>query len=297
MELFNGSSTVQASWHYIHAALTDKLVMNSHSNLERSGYVLVNDDDEHGQLVKSKEQRDSMISAGLKRKHPQEIQFIEVPLLTIDMFVKEQGLKEVDIIKVDAEGSDVQVIEGAVETITSAGVKVITFECTDCLVRAKYESFFQKVDEAFGFDCYLHGINQIVVKMTGGCWDYGIDIVKPTDCIKLRKCPYYLRSKTASQWAVGAIDSNAYCIHRTRAPVLHGLVDELSLHHFADVEQKGHFLKDAFISAGDVDFTYSQNYSNWQFRRDQKNLVWYHRMYGRDIVSGDKLDLLNPAFG
>jgi FkbM family methyltransferase len=302
-EFYNDSTRVHASWTYIHAALTSKLLPRQQSGSQgdhkhhRIGYFKV-DDNEHGQLVQDPMERDQMIAEGLKKRRPENIQFIEVPLLTIDVFVQEQGLSTVDVIKVDAEGSDIEVIQGGFETILNKDVKVITFECTDCLIKERYEPFFQMIDEQYGFDCYLHGINQIVVKMTGDCWDYSREFYKPR-CKHVRKCPYYLHKKNDHQWSRGAIDSNAYCIHRSRAAVLHGLVENIALYHYVDEKKRGHFLKDAFLSVDEVDFLYSQNLSDWSFRRTGKNktMIWYHRMYGRDIRSGEKYDMIIPEIG
>ncbi len=292
-EFFNDSTTVNASWSYIHSALTNKILFKEGN---RVGYFKV-DDNEHGSLVQDPAVRDKMIADGLKQKHPEQVRFVEVPVTTIDVFVQEKGLKIVDIIKVDAEGSDTEVIQGGMDTILNKEVKVITFECSECLVREKYEPFFRLMDDN-GFDCFLHGINQIVLKMTGNCWDYNKNFVKPS-CKFFRKCPYYLHHKNDQRWTREAIDSNAYCIHRSRAAVLHSLVENLALYHYVKEEKRGHFLKDAFLSVDEVDFKYTQNLSDWSFRKSgkHKNLIWYHRMYGRDIRSGQKYDTIIPDMG
>lgn len=45
------------------------------------------------------------------------IDIIEVQVTTIDAFCKEQGLKKINLIKVDVEGFETEVIKGAIETL------------------------------------------------------------------------------------------------------------------------------------------------------------------------------------
>ena len=44
--------------------------------------------------------------------------FVEVPLRRLDSIVEDLGLKRVDVIKIDAEGAEIQVLNGGVKTIT-----------------------------------------------------------------------------------------------------------------------------------------------------------------------------------
>jgi len=44
-------------------------------------------------------------------------QFVEVPMTTLDAFIAEQGIKQVDTLKLDVEGAELYVIRGAHETI------------------------------------------------------------------------------------------------------------------------------------------------------------------------------------
>ena len=53
------------------------------------------------------------------------INTIKVPIITIDHFVKEQNINNVDIIKIDVEGYGAKVINGAVNTIKMFKPKII----------------------------------------------------------------------------------------------------------------------------------------------------------------------------
>ena len=50
---------------------------------------------------------------------------IEVPVVTLDDFFKVRGLPKVDILKIDAEGWDMEVLKGAVKTAAEADVVLI----------------------------------------------------------------------------------------------------------------------------------------------------------------------------
>jgi hypothetical protein len=47
---------------------------------------------------------------------------IEVPVVALDDFFKERGLPKIDILKIDAEGWDLEVLKGATNTATQADV-------------------------------------------------------------------------------------------------------------------------------------------------------------------------------
>jgi FkbM family methyltransferase len=52
----------------------------------------------------------------------------EVQLITLDEFVKEQGLGRINLLKIDVEGVDLNVVKGAKKTIDQGLVDVIHFE-------------------------------------------------------------------------------------------------------------------------------------------------------------------------
>lgn len=273
---YNHTSHVFPRWEYIHAALTDSIPFN---NTAKIGYF-VKDNSEIGSLIKNTDEFYRSMK-GVKKLPA----LLEVPLLTIDDFAKQRQLEQIDIIKIDAEGEDVSIIHGALESLQHRNVKVLTFECQECLLREKYESLYRDLDEKYGFDCYLNGINQLVVKMTGNCWDYNRVISRPTCAGK--RCPAFVRMRRAKSYYILAIDSNAYCVHRTRAVALYTILESMALYHYSDPERQGHFFKDGFVSVPQpIQFMYEANRSD--FELPYKNKQWYYRMYGRDNRTGER---------
>ena len=55
----------------------------------------------------------------------------EVPQITLDAFTRERGIESVDFMKVDAEGYDLHVLEGASRLLTSAQIAMFMFEFND----------------------------------------------------------------------------------------------------------------------------------------------------------------------
>jgi FkbM family methyltransferase len=77
--------------------------------------------------------RDGAMNSLLKTDHPQ--QQIErwqlVELTTLDSFVQELDIKKVDFVKIDVEGAEKLVFEGAKNILTSKNQTVFLFEATD----------------------------------------------------------------------------------------------------------------------------------------------------------------------
>lgn len=70
-------------------------------------------DDTQSSLVNSQKQENSKV--------------ISVNVTTLDKFVKDHGLTEIDFLKIDTEGADYEILKGGMDIIKS-GVKVIQFE-------------------------------------------------------------------------------------------------------------------------------------------------------------------------
>tara|TARA_B100001057_G_scaffold498998_1_gene607955 strand:- start:3483 stop:4373 length:891 start_codon:yes stop_codon:yes gene_type:complete len=83
-------------------------------------------------------------------KTPKKIQTVECEFDTIDEFVKNHDIKAIDILKIDVQGSEYKVLEGADSIISSGKVKVIYLEI---LVVNQY-------DEQKSFNHYLNFFEQ-----------------------------------------------------------------------------------------------------------------------------------------
>jgi FkbM family methyltransferase len=55
----------------------------------------------------------------------------DVPQITLDAFTEERGIESVDFLKVDAEGYDLHVLEGASRLLDSAKIAMFMFEFND----------------------------------------------------------------------------------------------------------------------------------------------------------------------
>ncbi len=54
---------------------------------------------------------------------------ILVPLVTVDDFCESRNLHTVDVVKLDTEGSELNIIKGALVTLRKRHVKFLTYEC------------------------------------------------------------------------------------------------------------------------------------------------------------------------
>ena len=72
---------------------------------------------------------------------------IIIDLYTIDNFVTENKIEKVDLIKIDAEGMDLQVLNGAIETIkNSKPVIFVEFFDNNKSIQTEIESFLQELN-------------------------------------------------------------------------------------------------------------------------------------------------------
>ncbi len=61
----------------------------------------------------------------------------EVKVITLDEFIVENGLKHVDLLKIDTEGYELNVLKGGIEAIRSGVFKVIQFEFNEMNVLSR----------------------------------------------------------------------------------------------------------------------------------------------------------------
>ena len=62
---------------------------------------------------------------------PQGFIKYKVPTITIDSFLKKNKIKSIDILKIDIEGSEYELLEGARNTLGKNRVKIILVEIMD----------------------------------------------------------------------------------------------------------------------------------------------------------------------
>lgn len=101
------SLSVKASWEYIFSAVT------TNTGNETMGYFEV------------------VTHEGGHLRHGQNhltTDTAAVPITSIDQFCSSRNINHVDIIKIDAESSDIEVIKGSFETLKERKVKMITYE-------------------------------------------------------------------------------------------------------------------------------------------------------------------------
>lgn len=245
---FGKQSLVKATWEYAHAALT------STANYNASGpYTWFSKADNEGGFVdvvgnKSSEQR---LAKGLAAFNPDD--FNRVPLTTIDLWAQKKNLRNIDVIKIDAENHDLEVVQGSFVSLKTRGVKFLTFECYSCSEEPS-QKLFSVLDTKFGFDCYVNGEHDILIKITN-CWDpaYAVEsgnvatrpICKDNSCGSANLRLPNLR-----------IDGNVYCAHRYRASALHALFESHSLYRYTPDgnvgagggTRHGHVISDALLS-------------------------------------------------
>ena len=84
---------------------------------------------------------------------------VVVPVVSIDSYAQSHGLAVVDVIKIDAEGHDSVIIDGAQETLRDRRVKLLFFEYGADLTWAKrrLQPLVAHLDSDFHFDCYFGG--------------------------------------------------------------------------------------------------------------------------------------------
>ena len=94
---------------------------------------------------------------------------IQVPITSIDEFCDNRGIDKIDIIKIDAEENDIEVIIGSFDSLIKRKVKLLTFECWNCINNINWQSTIEILDKKYFFDCYQNGKNNILIRRTN-CW-------------------------------------------------------------------------------------------------------------------------------
>jgi len=219
---------LKSSWEYVHAAMVGPEFEN-----DTFGYFS-SVTDESGQLKKWK-QGDVI---------PENSNI--VPLLTVDKFVKDRGLKIVDVLKIDAEGMDDEVIKGAYKTLHYHQLKMIEFECFECGLD-RWQKLFKILDLNYGFDCYLSGTFHLMVRITN-CWNNSLayDFKRPL-CDQRAEAGYF--NCTEERAPDQRLSGNGYCAHRYRAATLAKMFEDMSLYRYSN-NRRGNIFDDALLSVG-----------------------------------------------
>jgi len=98
-----------------------------------------------------------------------------VPVYTVDFLIQREKLDFVDVIKIDTEGYDAFVIQGAKETLKAHKTLLLLFEYH--FVWHPPTSLKQTTAELqeWGYVCYLEG-QRGLLKLTHGCWSEQLEI-------------------------------------------------------------------------------------------------------------------------
>lgn len=88
----------------------------------------------------------------------------EIEVLTLDEFVLRNGIFEIDFLKVDTEGYDLQVLRGGNETLTAGKIKLVLVECGLDPANTYHVYFQEIVDFLINKDLALIGFFQTDIR-------------------------------------------------------------------------------------------------------------------------------------
>jgi hypothetical protein len=115
-------------------------------------------------------------------------QAIPINVTSVDLFLADEGLTEVDFLSIDAEGHDGRVLLGAARSLAAGRIRMLEFEYGKAGVWKTTElSTFVDYLDVLQYDCYWMGDGGELWRLTG-CW--------------------LARYKEKAEW------SNVVCVHR-----------------------------------------------------------------------------------
>jgi len=97
---------------------------------------------------------------------------IEVQTTTVDLFCRERGIEQIDILKVDAQGAELAIFHGAIETFQKRGVRAVFTEIYFDPVYSGMALFGDLDGELRNHGFRLHGIYSLTAG-TDGHLDFG----------------------------------------------------------------------------------------------------------------------------
>lgn len=90
-------------------------------------------------------QHASLFKDVIEKIHKSESKEILVDIIRLDDFANEHGIKEIDLLKIDTEGNELNVLKGCETLIKSKNVKIIHFEFNDMNIvsRTFFKDFYE----------------------------------------------------------------------------------------------------------------------------------------------------------
>lgn len=79
----------------------------------------------------------SLVKDVIETVHSGESEFWDVQITTIDEFVRQNGLGRIDLMKIDVEGSEIKVLNGARKSLERSAVDFIHFEFTQSSILSR----------------------------------------------------------------------------------------------------------------------------------------------------------------
>lgn len=81
----------------------------------------------------------------------------QVEMTTIDSFCRSNGVPKIDLMKIDTEGFELQVLNGAKDMLSSGSIKIIKAECSCDLDQPYYSKFNDLCEFLFPFGYKVFG--------------------------------------------------------------------------------------------------------------------------------------------
>ncbi len=92
----------------------------------------------------------------------------EVPVYTLDDFVRQRGISHIDVVSIDTETHDPFVIRGMAKTLGAGAIDLLCFEMNDAKVAPDLQPLVILLD-TFGYDCFLVG-PRVLLLLSNRCW-------------------------------------------------------------------------------------------------------------------------------
>ena len=144
-------------------------------------------DQEESRVLYSNGETSSMASLYHRRSDNSNIagdRIARIPLTTVDLFCKGEKVERIDFLKMDVEGHELKVLNGAKDMISSGRIRHIQFEFGDCNVysRTFFRDFFELLKPHYRVFRILHR----------GLWpideyDEALEILKVTNYLAIKE--------------------------------------------------------------------------------------------------------------